>query len=296
MASPNTISGLTNTIVADLIFDQFKALIAPLSAFCTKIEIPSGKKGKYIDVGVIGSTGGTTATKTDHADYSMTGVTLGKVQVTLGDEEYVSWSLSDKELSENDFLTNQMFAAQKAKDLAAKVLNDVLGEITIANYATACFSGAAAAFGLSDIVDIRTALKQAYLEPSLCSLVIPSDYYGQLLKELQYNVVGEANAIRNGNVGRLVGLRQVIESELIPANSENLKGFVAHPSAMAVGMRYLEPQDGNTYAEARSVVAEGEAVTGYRRWYDNDSGVTKNIMNCVWGKKKVLNGIMRITS
>ncbi len=60
-------------------------------------------------------------------------------------------------------------------------------------------------------------------------------------------------------------------------------GFVACPSAIAIAMRYLQPQPGNTY-EARSVADPETGLTvGLRDWYDLASGTRYRVLEALYG-------------
>ncbi|HKL20329.1 MAG TPA: hypothetical protein VJ904_00905, partial [Tichowtungia sp.] len=168
------------------------------------------------------------------------------------------------------------------------------------NYGAAIHTGLASAFDSDDVVDIRTALNTAKVPKAGRKLVLDGDYIGALLKDDSIKTVanlGSEEAVRNGMFSRLSGM-SLFESDAIPDNSENLVGFAGNGSGIAVAMRYLEPQGGNTYSMAEPLVDnETGLVLGVREWYDNNTG-TKYLTFEALGGKAVGNsaGLKRIVS
>ena len=97
---------------------------------------------------------------------------------------------------------------------------------------------------------------------------------------------GSAEVVQGGRIPSLFGIKSLYESNAVPANSEDLKGFYAHPSALAVAMRYLEPVSSGEYISARRLFDESSVmVMGYREFYDTSTGTQTAVLECVYGKK-----------
>ncbi|MFZ8869674.1 MAG: hypothetical protein ACO2YK_14085, partial [Paracoccaceae bacterium] len=81
-------------------------------------------------------------------------------------------------------------------------------------------------------------------------------------------------------------------------NSENLVGFACNSSAIAVAMRYLEPQDNNGYVRAEALSdPDTGAVLGLRQFYLPETGDMYMTLECNWGKAVgIAAGIERIVS
>jgi hypothetical protein len=61
-------------------------------------------------------------------------------------------------------------------------------------------------------------------------------------------------------------------------------GFVAAPSAIAIAMRYLQPQDPVYYLDARPVSDPNTGATmGLRRHYDPNTGTEYVNLECNYG-------------
>ena len=68
-------------------------------------------------------------------------------------------------------------------------------------------------------------------------------------------------------------------------NSDDLKGFYCHPSALAVAMRYLEPINTQEYIAANRLTDEDSGIVlGYREFYSPDTGTQTAVLEAVFGK------------
>jgi hypothetical protein len=81
---------------------------------------------------------------------------------------------------------------------------------------------------------------------------------------------------------------------LIPGNSANLVGFVTLPDAMAVAMRYLAPQPGNTYLSAFAVTNDAGFTLGFRDYYNNDGGFRTQVLEANYGYAVVNPNALRL--
>lgn len=287
MASPNTFTNINNDIVTNKLIMALKPMLAPLRAFCLDLSDEARQAGDIVTVRVP-TIASTVSTKVSHGDYSVSGNTLTRVQVTLGEPTYVGWSNDDVEQSLTSTNLADIFAFDKAHTLAKSILNTAYNLITSGNFSTEIGTYDPTMFDKDDVIDIRKAAVKADIPVGQSTLILDNDLYASLLKSLGYSVTGDALATRAGDVGRLVGFREVIEantlSDSTPGTGDLLGGFVAYPSAIAMASRYLAPGEGNTYSRAEPLVDQETGVTlGLRSWYDNDSGVSKNVIESVFG-------------
>ena len=103
-------------------------------------------------------------------------------------------------------------------------------------------------------------------------------------------------AIQDGLIPMLHGFK-VIKSNIIPANGENLVGFATDGSGIASAFRYLMPQDGHKYDVAEPVVGDGGITLGCRKWYSEDQGNARMVLESVYGYETgIATGIQRIVS
>ena len=295
----NNITGINDDILSKAVLDGFVSGITPLTAFTTSFSNEAVKKGDKVSVPRVGVQD-SAAAKTTHAAYTIQDSDSDAVEITLGQPVYVSSGLDDVEIASSSVLTLEMYGKQKGFQLAKKIMQDILSKVTNTNFGAAVHTGLAANFDADDVVDIRTACSQADMPEEMRALILGPTYVGNLLKDnaIQNNsAFGSSTPIRDGSIGRLVGF-DVFESNLIPSNSENLVGLAAHPAGLAIAMRYLQPQAGNTYSAAYPVTDAATGITiGVREGYDNLKGVKYKIWEAVFGYEVgIAAGIKRIIS
>jgi hypothetical protein len=63
----------------------------------------------------------------------------------------------------------------------------------------------------------------------------------------------------------------------------NLVGFATLPDSILVAMRYLAPQQGNTYFQAAPVSNEYGFTLGFRDFYDNNLGQRVQVLEANYG-------------
>ena len=283
----NTIStDLQNNIISQSALEQFTSILAPLNSFSTSFNDEATSKGKTISIPKISNTSSAVTFASTSNAYTDQNTTYGAVQITLDKHYYVSWNITDTESSQSSAVELQRFGYQKGGDLAKAVFQDVLSEVTQANYAESHLS-TAADFDAADVADIRAKGITENLYPDQCALILANDYFTSLLKDTDISHAmnyGSADVIRDGNVPSLFGINAIRESTSIPANAQGLRGFYAHPSALAVAMRYLEPLNTSQYINANRVFDEATGmVMGYREFYTPSTGVQTAVLECVYG-------------
>ena len=294
----NTIAaGLNNDIIKQGALQGFVDALLPLAAFSFDVSPQAGERGASVSVGLIssqsaGDFAGSYATNPDS--------TVSAVSVTMNVHKFKTVHLTDTQLANSSILKLEELGYQAGHAVGVAFVANVLSIVTAANYSTAIHTGLASAFDSDDVVDIRTALNTAKVPKAGRKLVLDSDYIGALLKDDSIKTVanlGVADAVRDGMYTQLSGMK-IYESDVIPDNSENLVGFAGNGSGMAIAMRYLEPQDGNTYSMAEPLVDnETGMVLGVREWYDNATGTKYLTFEALGGKAVgIAAGLKRIVS
>lgn len=281
----NAFSNLQAEDFARQVVDAFVAKIAPLQAFAADFSDVAVQRNATVTVPYVSSAD---AAIDFAGTYTIQDADAQGVQISINKHKFVSWGLSDIELSTRPSLSMEMFAKQKGFQLAKAVFQDIMTLVTNANYGAAAFTGAASTFDSDDVIDIRGVCSAADWPTDMRSLVIDDTYYTALLKDNSLqdaSASGSTDPLREGATGRLGGFN-VYESTLIPANGENLVGFAVYPTAIFAAMRYLQPQDGNNYRAAAPMTHESGITLGYREWYDNDSGSMRMVMEANYGYVK----------
>lgn len=294
----NSITGVNDDIISQMILETFVAETTPLRAFSTNFSPDAAKPGDKISI-LRTIAADAALDKTTHAAYTVQDVDSDAVEISLGQPKYVSWGLDDTEVANSSVVNMEVYAQQKGIKLATAVLADIWSIVLAATY-TGRIIGAPAAFDTDDVADIYTDCDTALMPTGMRSLILKETYIGALKKDTHLSdasALGSTEVIREGSIGRLGGF-DLYKSTLIPLNGENLVGMAAHPSGMAVAMRYLQPQVGNTYSRAESLSDPGSGITlGLRDMYDNITGRRIIVIECIFGKiAGIAAGIQRLTS
>ena len=294
----NTInSDLHNNIISQSALEQFTSILAPLGAFSASFNDEAAQRGKTISIPTLSNTSSAANFSGSYADQD---TTYGVTQITLNKHKYVSWHITDTEESQSSAVELERFGYQKGGDLAKAVFQDILGEVTNANYSSK-ITVTANDFDADEVADLREDGLDANLYPDQCALVLSNTYFTSLLKDTDISHAmnyGSAEVVQGGRVPSLYGIKGIYESNSIPANSEDLQGFYAHPSSLAVAMRYLEPLNSQEYISARRLFDESTGmVMGYREFYTPATGVQTAVLECVYGMKvAVSENLIRIVA
>ena len=295
----NTIpAGLQNNVISQSALEAFTSILAPTQAFSTSFNDEAAQKGKTINITTLANT--SSAADFD-GSYAVQATEYGTTAITLDNHKFVTWNITDTESSQSSAVELQRFGYQKGGDLAKAVYQDILSAVTNASYGAAGFVGAASIFDADDVADLRGSAIAQNLPIDQCALVLDSTYFTSLLKDNNLNpamTYGDSDVIRDGRIPSLFGLGYLYESTALPGNAENLVGFLAHPSAMAVAMRYLAPINSKEYISARRLYDETSGmVLGYREFYDASTGTQTAVLEAVYGYSVALGGsIIRMTS
>jgi len=282
----NALTNLTNTLISDAVLEAFTAALTPLQAFSLNVSPDPSDRGDKVKVLW---TPAQDAAADFAGTYSVQDADAEGLDVTLDGHKFVSWGLTDKELVSRPQLELENFGRQKGFQLAKAVLLAIWADITNANYGAAGHTGIAANFDSDDVIDLGAACDAADWPEMGRSLVLASAYHANLRKDgaiKDASAYGGSDPVRSGEIISLDTFGAIYKSTLIPANAENLVGFAAMRDAMLVAMRYLAPQDGHGYGEARPMTDPDTGITlGYREWYDNDSGQKRAVMEAVYGSR-----------
>jgi len=294
-----TLTTLTGTLFPDVFMEAFTSFLQPLSSFTRDMSPTAAQRGNVIKIPFVDSQDAAISFGT--AGYTMQDSDAEGLDLTINKHEFVSFDLTDTQIVENPQVSGRMFIRQKAFQLAKKVVQDVLSLVTQANFGSAIYTGASSAFDSDDLVDVKNAVDLLDMPDDMRSVVMQTAMYNALLKDdtvkPEYSY-GSTDPIVRGQIPQLFGF-DLYKSNIIPGNSQNLTGFVAYPDAIAVAMRYLEPQAGHDYAETAVFTdPNGSGVTvGYRAWYDNKLGKMNHVMEAFYGYRVInSNSLKRFVS
>jgi hypothetical protein len=273
---------LNDKIFTQVAMQAFVAKLAPLNAFTKDFSSETRRKGDAVIVPLIS---GITAT-TFNQSYEVGGGAVTFATVNMTNHRVASIDLTDVQVANSSAAVMDNLAIQAGEALARTVLTDIWSAITTANFGAAILTTAGANYTIAQMGALRRALVQRDVPTDRLSFIADSEVYTGLLtstgvaQALNY---GGAEAVRDGNIPSLLGM-SIFESNVIPANGlSKLGGFAVHPDAIAIAMRYLEPQAPGEYLAAEQVTASNGIVMGYRRHFNAATGRHFANFECLFG-------------
>ena len=294
----NTITDLKDVRISQNALLPWMETLLPLSAFSTNFSPDAADKLDTVKVPVIGAP----SASSDYAgDYTANADSeASSVAVTLDRHKYKTVHLTAKEAATTSIPLLEKLVTTAAQQLAIDVMSDIFTSITAANFGTPAIPAISAEdFGYKTIIKIREACAAAKMSQDSRALVLDNSYFSALLAD---DIVAKSfitplaqQGVVEAKVNRIAGFN-VFETGCVPDNGENLVGFAAHPSSLAIAMRYLTPIA--NYDEAGAVTDPVTGLTfGYLRYTDTKSNKVYITLEALYGFKVVRPaGLQRIVS
>jgi ATP-dependent protease ClpP protease subunit len=209
--------------------------------------------------------------------------------ITVDKRKYQGLTWTSSELARQPYLDIMTSAGLKAEQLGIDVVQDVLSLVTAATFGAAAVTGLASAFDSDDVIDLKGVADVANWPAAGRSLMLNSDYDINLLKDSAVKSAlnwGDSAPVREGRIQRIVGFDYYPDSR-IPANAENLQGFISFKSGLLVGFSPVGPTP-----EVRQQLTRYEVVTHpetgatfeYRLWGDPDMDTSKEVIEANYGR------------
>ena len=267
---------------ADTALEAFVSTLAPLNAFSTDASPNPASGGSSVLVPLIGS-----LTATTFSGYCVCGSTASVITVTLNKRRIVVTGQDDLTRIQNSY-GNLLprFARQQGAELAREVIATIWGALTPGAFGTAATT-TSTGIAVADLLTGKKLLDAAKVPFIDRSYVLDTVPYNALLGTTQFiqaQIAGDPSAFRRGSMGQVFGADTYMTNALPGTNS--VMGFIAHPSAIAVAMRYLGPGDAGRqyYIDARPVTDPATGATfGLRHLYDPCSGTEFIDLECLFG-------------
>ncbi len=272
--------------------------LIPLKAFSTGIDMTGKLYGDVVLVPIAGAATATTRT------LGSTGTAAGSAStasVTLTTPITAQWACIDGKDPKWMFM---QLAIENAYAVAKGYIDAALAYITSTNYGNddedkvVC---PVSEFGLDTIAALGSRAETKKLG-RVRSLILNGAYAWQALGEGQLAVILAtmgSNALQTGTLPPLGGMASYMYAGL-PANSENLGGFVCSPDCLACGMAPVmsNAEQGTGDLEFEQVLADEEAgvVMSYRRWYNADAGIMSGRFEVMPGFAKCNDAVVRLVS
>ncbi len=296
MATVN--STLNDQIISQKAIEAFSAELAPLRAFSTDFSDETAAKGAAVQVAVPANI---TAGTTENAYETEETASLGVATVPLSSYAKATVGITDKQFANSSAARLEMFAIQQAKAVARKIILDAWALIINATYSQKV-TKALASFSSADIRAMRVILDKANVPVTDRSLILYPDQYDKLTGDTTISIAsalhyGGTEVVRDGMIPRFLGF-DLFNSNILPGNSENLVGFALHPSAMAIAIRTLKPQEPSEYLEASVVTDPATGIgLGYRRHYSTAKGTHFCTFEAIYGAVAVnTTGLCRLVT
>lgn len=290
-AGTNTVhADLKRTVILQQMIRAFAIRVLPLQAFST---VFNGIRLEGTDKVTVPYFALDTTASTDFVianGYDTFGDTAASVKtITVDKRKYQGLFWTSAELARQPFMDIGTSAMLKGEQLGIDVVNDVLSLVTNANYGAAAHTGLAANFDAADVADLKGVADLANWPGAGRSLMLNSTYDVSLLKDSTVKSAlnfGDASPIQDGAIKKILGFSYVPDSR-VPANGENLVGFIAFKSALLVAFSPVDPTP-----EVRNLLTRYEVVTEpgtgvsfeYRLWGDADKDRSKEIIEANYGR------------
>jgi hypothetical protein len=275
-----------DTIFAQEALRAFTAKLAPLRAFSRSLDNSAKNVGDAIVVPFISAATATTFNSSS-ANYQTGGGAVTHNTVSLNQHKIVTFDITDLQAANSSGARFDELAWQAGRALGDLVLQNIWKLITTTNFGAATITTSESLHTLSTLIDMRAVLagRNVDTDPGVCSFIHNTVVGAALLKTanvLNAYQIGDNQAARQGTLGRLVGF-DTYETNILPTAATSLVAFVTHPDAINVAMRYLEPLAASEYLAVERVADASGIVMGYRRSFDQATGVMYGAFECLFG-------------
>jgi hypothetical protein len=282
----NTLTNLKDIKVAQSALQPFMAALLPMRAFSSNFSPEPADRLDTVRVPIVGAPSPASDFAGSYTTVIDSSVDVAPVQ--LNRHKFKTVHLTAREAAETAMNVLETLVASAVKQLAQDVLQDIFSEITAANYgAPAIPALAASAFDYKKVLGVRETCATSKMPVSDRALLGDDIVAKSFMPPIVQPGVVE------GQIRRLAGF-DVYETSILPENGEKLAGFAAHPSCLAVAMRYLQPVA--EYDEAGAVTDPETGLTfGYLRYTETSSNRVFITVECLYGfKVGIAAGLKRI--
>lgn len=282
-----SLTSLNDNLISQLALEAFVQMMAPLSKFSTSYAADAARRGTVISVPIVAAISATTAYPNyETADSGSATAAL----VNINGYQKSTIGVTDQQFHGSSFVDVEKFAFQQGKAVARAIFQDVISGTVGVTQGSNLFTSVTITSGATgiNISAVRTARQQLAKNGANiddCTMILNADAFGNLLSDstnLLANLAFGGSAIKEGKIPRIFGI-DTFEVPAIPTTN-GILGFIAHPSAVALAVRPLIPQDNSYYIESRVVEDEetGLAIT-YRRHYAPANGTHWVTMEGLYG-------------
>lgn len=265
-----TYTNLDNEIFAQRALEAFVKTLAPLMSFSVNFSPEPFPKGQNVLVPLVAALTATTF----GGSYAICGGAKSVVTVSINRHKHVPIGQNDLDAANSSAASLESFAFQQGRALAQAVIEDIFTLITTANFGLATAVGASAL----DVPQLRAAkliLDQANVPQTPRAALVDAVGMDGLLgvtNFVQAYMFADNQVLKEGRVMRALAFDfHQLNASFLSGYSVN--AFLCHAQSIAIAMRYLQPQAGNTYFDTRAVAdPDTGLVFGLRDHFDNNTG------------------------
>lgn len=281
-------SDLKRNVILQEVMTAFARIIMPLQSFSTVFQNVPLDGTDIISVPYFPLVSAASTDWVAGTGYVMGDGTQQAKNVTVNKRKYQPLSVSSSELARQPAIRLGNLLAANAEKLGYDVWTDILSVVTLANFGAASFTGLGSTFDSADIADLKGVADVANWTPSGRAIVVKSGYDVNLLKDTGVKAAyafGSAEPLRLGVVPSIFGFAYYV-AENIPANAQNLVGFISKPSAILVASSPVTPaEDVRSQLAAYQVITHPELGVSleYRRWGNPDLDQRREVIEFNYG-------------
>ena len=290
----NTLGGINLAQIAQQTLETLSAEMPVVSAFTTDFSSDVADVGESVSTRVATAVSAGDAT----SGYSSSDVTSTAKTITLNKHKHFTANFTDLEVAKGGLdMLERTFVRPAVHAVVNAMMDDLLALVVNATYSNNTVV-TAANFGADDVATLAGDLTTLNVPRSPRSMVIKPAYYAALAKDnaIQASYAfGNPGAIQDNNIPRVHGF-DVLEYSDIPANSENLEGFVCGKEALIIAGR--QPALPENWAGAVESVQDPDTgiTLQLRNWYEGKDGAQYITATLIYGVAAGTDSLKRILS
>lgn len=273
------INNLNLKIAAEKSIIEAHNYIAPLKFFATSFNEEAKNPGDAVLVPVF-ALSAVSDFNADSNNYAGSEQGVSGTPVTLNQHKVKSVYITDRQVAETniDFFegAGRAIGDKLGQAVVAGALG-LVGDPTVtlsASFTTSNSQNKQATANLYAIAD------ENGIDPRDAVVVLPPAKFAGVLSQLDANVYGGWEAIRDGLVPNLYGFYGVFSSTQLP---DGVGGAIIHREAIGIASRYLEPM-GGVYEEVAQVKDDKSGFTiGFRMFGQKETGRRYIAGECLYG-------------
>ena len=261
---------LAMKVTAEKSIEVMHAAMAPLSLFAHSYDELEGRKGELIAVPVINLSASGEFDETTN-NYASGGQVVDSAEVALTKHFLQSASITDRQLGATNFNWLGDLVGAQARQIGRDINKYVFQMFNDTNVQLTATLDVTSKEAIASLVE--TAADNDINPADAIVVLGPADFY-KVLAQLDSNVYGGTEAIRDGYIPGIYGFAGMVCSTFLPAG---VKGVICSRDAVGICSRYLEPL-ADAYTDTWRASDGDIATIGFRYFADPVTG--RRYINC----------------